>query len=63
MWLFISQEILFFSGLFAAFFYIQMVYPEAVTTARKTMSIPLGTVNGVVLLLSSLIMSLCVRQA
>lgn len=63
MWLFLAQELLFFSAVFVAFFVFQYLYPEGFLEAHRTLSIPLGTLNTVVLLTSSLTMALAVRAA
>lgn len=63
MWVFMAQELLFFSGLFCAFGYVRYMYPNMVFEAQKFMDWRLGGVNSVILLISSLTMSLCVRAA
>lgn len=63
MWIFLVQEILFFSGLFMAYAAFRYFYPETFLKAHEHLSIPLGTVNTVVLLTSSLTMALAVRAA
>lgn len=63
MWLFLVQEILFFSGLFLAYSYVRYFYPETMMEAHKLLNIPLGALNTVVLLTSSLTMALAVRAA
>jgi cytochrome c oxidase subunit 3 len=63
MWLFMGQEILFFSGLFCAYGYVQYMYPDMLTDAKRFMDWRLGFINTIILLLSSLTMSLCVRSA
>ncbi|TVR03368.1 MAG: cytochrome c oxidase subunit 3 family protein [Deltaproteobacteria bacterium] len=63
MWLFLGQELLFFSAVFVAFFVFQYMYPEGFLEAHRTLSIPLGTLNTLVLLTSSLTMALAVRNA
>jgi cytochrome c oxidase subunit 3 len=61
MWVFMSQELLFFSGLFCAFGYVRYMYPEMLLEAQGTMDWVIGGINTVVLLVSSLTMSLCVH--
>lgn len=63
MWVFMAQELLFFSGLFCAYGYVRYMYPDMVQEAQKFMDWKLGGINSVVLLISSLTMSLCVRSA
>lgn len=63
MWIFMGQEILFFSGLFCAYGYLRFMYPETVLQAQQYMDWRLGGINSIILLISSLTMSLCVRSA
>ncbi len=63
MWLFLVQEILFFSGLFLAYFIFRYLYPEVFLAAHYRLSVPLGSLNTVILLTSSLTMALAVRAA
>lgn len=61
MWLFIAQEILFFSGLFMAYAVFRYLYPETYLAAHHHLSWQLGATNTVVLLFSSFTMALAVR--
>lgn len=63
MWAFLAQEILFFSGLFVAYFVFRSWYPEAFSAAAKELNRPMGAFNTVVLLFSSLTAALSVRSA
>lgn len=63
MWLFLGQEILFFSGLFLAYAVARYFYPETFLAAHELLDWKLGAVNTVVLLTSSLTMALGVRAA
>jgi cytochrome c oxidase subunit 3 len=63
MWVFMAQELLFFSGLFCAYGYVRFMYPDMVAEAQKFMDWRLGGLNSIILLISSLTMSLCVRNA
>ena len=63
MWIFMGQELLFFSGLFCALGYVRYMYPDMVREAQMSMDWMVGGVNTVVLLVSSLTMSLCVHAA
>lgn len=63
IWVFIAQEILFFSGLFMAYAAFRYFYPETFLAAHEHLSIPLGTTNTFVLITSSLTMALAVRAA
>jgi cytochrome c oxidase subunit 3 len=61
MWLFIGQEILFFSGLFMAYIAYRWMYPDTWLSAADELDKSLGTLNTVVLLTSSLTMAFGVR--
>lgn len=63
MWAFMAQELLFFSGLFCALGYVHLMYPDMIKQVQPTMEWRLGATNSVVLMVSSLTMSLCVRSA
>jgi cytochrome c oxidase subunit III len=63
MWVFLVTEILFFGGLFAAYMVYRAWYPEAFDAASHHLDIFLGSVNTVVLILSSLTMALAVHGA
>ena len=65
MWLFLVQEILFFGGLFMAYSVIRYLYGDTFTAVqdRALLDIPLGALNTIVLLTSSLTMALAVRAA
>jgi len=62
MWLFIGQEILFFSGLFMAYIAYRWMYPETWLSGADALDKGLGTLNTVVLLTSSLTMVLAIRE-
>lgn len=63
MWLFLAQEVLFFSGLFMAYIAFRSLYPETWLAAHEHLSATMGGINTVVLLFSSLTMALAVRGA
>jgi len=63
MWIFLVQEVLFFSGLFVAYTVFRYFYPETFLKAHEHLNVTLGTINTVVLLTSSLTMALAVRAA
>ena len=63
MWLFLAQEILFFSGLFVAYFIFRAWYPEAFSVGSHLLDWKMGALNTVVLLTSSLTAALAVRSA
>ncbi len=62
MWIFLAQEILFFSGLFMAYIALRFFYPDTFLGAHEHLSVPLGALNTAVLLTSSLTMALAVRS-
>lgn len=63
MWLFLGQELLFFSGLFMAYIAMRYIYPETFLAAHEHLNVTMGSINTVVLLTSSLTMALGVRAA
>ncbi len=63
MWVFLAQELLFFSGAFVAYAAIRYFYPDTMLSSHEHLSIPMGAFNTVVLLTSSLTMALAVRAA
>lgn len=63
MWLFLAQEVLFFSGLFVAYGVFRAWYPEAFSAGSHMLDRTWGTVNTIVLLFSSLTAALSVRAA
>lgn len=63
MWLFLVTEILLFSGLFLAYVVYRYLHPEVFTDASNLLSLPLGGLNTVVLIGSSLTMALAVRAS
>lgn len=63
MWLFLAQEVLFFSGLFAAYTVFRWQHPEVFVDAHHHLNKTLGAVNTVVLLASSLAIAWGVRAA
>lgn len=63
MWLFLAQEILFFSGLFMAYFAFRFFYPQTFLAAHEHLSVFMGTLNTFFLITSSLTMALGVRAA
>ena len=63
MWIFITSEMLFFGGLFAAYFHGRIQWPEGFAAAGRHTSVLLGTVNTAVLLTSSLLVALAVEAA
>lgn len=63
MWVFIAQEILFFTGLFVAYTVFRVYYPETWLEGSKHLDATLGGINTAVLIISSLTMVLSVRSA
>jgi cytochrome c oxidase subunit 3 len=63
MWLFLAQEILFFSALFVAYIVYRSHHPEIFYYAHKYLDVTWGATNTVVLLLSSLTAAWAVRAA
>lgn len=63
VWLFLVTEILFFGGLFCAFFVFRSWYLEAFVSAHHHLDKVMGGVNTIVLICSSLSMALAVRAA
>ncbi len=63
MWIFLVTEILFFGGLFAAYAIYRIWYPELFAEASTELDRIMGTVNTVVLILSSLTVALAIRAA
>jgi cytochrome c oxidase subunit 3 len=61
MWLFLATEVLFFGGLFLGYATLRFFYPGTFMAAHEYLSIPLGGLNTVVLITSSLTMALAVR--
>jgi cytochrome c oxidase subunit 3 len=58
MWTFIATEILFFSGLFLAYFIYRTTYPAGFAAGSRELNFWRGTLNTLVLLTSSLTMAL-----
>ncbi len=63
MWIFLAQEVLFFSGLFVAYFIFRSWYPEAWSVGSHLLDWKMGTLNTAVLLLSSFTAAMAVRAA
>ncbi len=53
MWLFLGTEVLLFAGLFLGYTVYRWLYPGAFDAGSSCLSIPLGTLNTVVLITSS----------
>ena len=63
MWFFLATEVLFFSGLIAAYTVYRALSPESFHLASRHMNMWMGFVNTLVLLTSSLTMALGVRES
>jgi cytochrome c oxidase subunit 3 len=63
MWVFIGQELLFFTGLFLAYGEVRFDYPDTFASAHRAMNVTLGTLDTAVLISSSFAMALAVRSA
>ncbi|HZR37537.1 MAG TPA: cytochrome c oxidase subunit 3 [Nevskia sp.] len=61
LWLFLTNEILFFGGFFAAYAFTRLNHPEAFAAASRRTDLPMGAAESVVLLLSSLTAMLALR--
>jgi len=58
MWVFLTTEVLFFSGLFLGYAVYRHLHPHAFTIAARETNVIYGTVNTAILLTSSLTMAL-----
>jgi cytochrome c oxidase subunit 3 len=63
MWVFLITEIMFFGGLFMAYFAYRQAYPAAFASASNKTNLLIGAFNTTVLICSSLTMALAVRAA
>jgi cytochrome c oxidase subunit III len=63
MWLFLATEVLLFAGLFCAYAYFRMKYPEAFRNGSHFLDWRWGAFNTVVLLISSYTAATAVRNA
>ncbi len=63
IWLFLTTEVLMFSGLFCAYLIYRSNHPEIFAYAHHELSITMGAINTVVLIVSSLTMAWAVRAA
>jgi len=63
IWLFLAQEILFFSGVFCAYAVYRSNHPEIFIYAHRFLDVKLGAFNTGVLILSSLTAAWAVRAA
>lgn len=63
MWVFLLTEIMFFGGAFVAYVVYRSSYPDAFSAGSEHMNFWAGTINTIVLLLSSVMMALAVWAA
>jgi cytochrome c oxidase subunit 3 len=63
MWLFLLTEIMFFGGMFFAYLLYRNWYYDAFVPASNQLSIPLGTVNTIILITSGFCMAIGVWAA
>ena len=63
MWVFLITEIMFFGGMFLAYFVYRQAYPAAFASASNKTSLLIGAFNTTVLICSSLTMAMAVRSA
>jgi len=63
MWVFLVTEIMFFGGLFLAYFVYRQAYPRAFASASDKTDLLIGAANTTVLICSSLTMALAVHFA
>ena len=63
VWLFLTTEILMFSGLFCGYSVLRALHPEIFLYAHRYLSVELGALNTVVLIFSSFTMAWAVRAA
>jgi cytochrome c oxidase subunit 3 len=60
MWVFLVTELMFFGGMFLAYTLYRSMYPAAFASASNHLDIKLGTLNTVVLIMSSFTMAMAV---
>src|SRR5438093_12912265 len=63
IWLFLAQEVLFFSALFVAYILYRFHHPELYSYAHKWLQVKYGAINTAVLIFSSLTAAWAVRCA
>jgi len=63
MWLFLLQEVLFFSGIFVVYAVIRGLNPEMFAAAAGLLDVKMGLTNTIVLITSSLTMAMAVNAA
>lgn len=63
MWVFLLTEVMFFGGMFLAYFVYRQAYPAAFASASNKTNLLIGATNTTVLICSSLTMALAVHFA
>src|SRR6187455_2968057 len=63
IWLFLAQEVLFFSALFVAYVLYRYHHPDIYAYAHKWLDVKMGAINTAVLIFSSLTAAWAVRCA
>jgi cytochrome c oxidase subunit III len=63
MWLFLTTEVLLFAGMFCAYAVFRMLYPEAFANGSHYLDVRWGTLNTVILLISSFTVAMAIRNA
>lgn len=63
MWLFLSTEILLFSGLFLAYSVYRFLYPDTFREGSHLLSVAAGTINTVILITSSFTVVMALHSA
>jgi cytochrome c oxidase subunit 3 len=63
MWVFLVTEVMFFGGMFLAYFIYRQWYPNAFASASNNTNLLIGAANTTVLICSSLTMALAVHYA
>lgn len=63
MWLFLTTEVLLFAGMFCAYAVFRMLYPQAFANGSHYLDWRWGTLNTVILLISSFTVAMSIRNA
>jgi cytochrome c oxidase subunit 3 len=63
MWIFLATEVMFFGGMFLAYIVFRSIYGAAFAEAAQHQNVLAGSINTIVLIMSSLMMVLAVRAA
>lgn len=63
MWAFLATEIMLFGGVFMGYMVYRFAFPEVFIEGSHHLNMPLGTINTVILLISSLTVALAVYSA